>query len=117
MIINEAFKKLQADLPAAERIQRVCVYGGASEGQWDGYVDAAKRLGEVLGEAGLDVGYGGGRTGMMGAMADGALAKDAHVIGGIPEFLDHVEVGLGQIPFILEPAARRCSAAATVLSR
>ena len=93
MIINEAFKKLQADLPAAERIQRVCVYGGASEGQWDGYVDAAKRLGEVLGEAGLDVVYGGGRTGMMGAMADGALAKDAHVIGVIPEFLDQVEVG------------------------
>ena len=93
MIIKEAFTKLQADLPAAERIQRVCVYGGASEGQWDGYVDAAKRLGEVLGEAGLDVAHGGGRTGMMGAMADGALAKDAHVIGVIPDFLDQVEVG------------------------
>lgn len=93
MIINEAFKKLQADLPAAERIQRVCVYGGASEGSWDGYTDAARRLGEVIGEAGLDVVYGGGRTGMMGAMADGALEKDAHVIGVIPEFLDQVEVG------------------------
>ena len=81
MIINEAFKKLQANLPAAERIQRVCVYGGASEGSWDGYTDAARRLGEVIGEAGLDVVYGGGRTGMMGAMADGALEKDAHVIG------------------------------------
>ena len=93
MIINEAFKKLQADLPAAERIQRVCVYGGASEGSWEGYVDAARRLGEVIGLAGLDVVYGGGRTGMMGAMADGALAKDAHVIGVIPDFLDQVEVG------------------------
>lgn len=93
MIINEAFKKLQANLPAAERIQRVCVYGGASEGSWDGYTDAARRLGEVIGEAGLDVVYGGGRTGMMGAMADGALEKDAHVIGVIPEFLDQVEVG------------------------
>ena len=84
MIIKEAFTKLQADLPAAERIQRVCVYGGASEGSWEGYVDAARRLGEVIGLAGLDVVYGGGRTGMMGAMADGALAKDAHVIGVIP---------------------------------
>ena len=93
MIIKEAFTKLQADLPAAERIQRVCVYGGASEGSWEGYVDAARRLGEVIGLAGLDVVYGGGGTGMMGAMADGALAKDAHVIGVIPDFLDQVEVG------------------------
>ena len=93
MIVKEAFKKLQAELPAAERIERVCVYGGASEGYWDGYVDAARRLGEVIGQAGLDVVYGGGRTGMMGAMADGALSKDAHVIGVIPNFLDKVEVG------------------------
>ena len=93
MIVQEAFKKLQAELPAAERIERVCVYGGASEGNWDGYVDAARRLGEVIGQAGLDVVYGGGRTGMMGAMADGALSKDAHVIGVIPNFLDKVEVG------------------------
>ena len=93
MIVKEAFKKLQAELPAAERIERVCVYGGASEGNWDGYVDAARRLGEVIGQAGLDVVYGGGRTGMMGAMADGALSKDAHVIGVIPNFLDKVEVG------------------------
>ena len=34
MIIKEAFTKLQADLPAAEQIERVCVYGGASEGSW-----------------------------------------------------------------------------------
>ncbi|MGB1160850.1 MAG: TIGR00730 family Rossman fold protein [Alphaproteobacteria bacterium] len=93
MIVKEAFKKLQAELPAAERIERVCVYGGASEGNWDGYVGAARRLGEVIGQAGLDVVYGGGRTGMMGAMADGALSKDAHVIGVIPNFLDKVEVG------------------------
>lgn len=93
MIVKEAFKKLQAELPAAERIERVCVYGGASEGNWDGYVDAARRLGEVIGQAGLHVVYGGGRTGMMGAMADGALSKDAHVIGVIPNFLDKVEVG------------------------
>jgi len=93
MIVKEAFKKLQAELPAAERIERVCVYGGASEGNWDGYVDAARRLGEVIGQAGLDVVYGGGRTGMMGAMADGALSKEAHVIGVIPNFLDKVEVG------------------------
>ena len=93
MIVKEAFKKLQAELPAAERIERVCVYGGASEGNWDGYVDAARRLGEVIGQAGLDVVYGGGHTGMMGAMADGALSKDAHVIGVIPNFLDKVEVG------------------------
>ncbi len=93
MIITEAFKKLQADLPAAERVERVCVYGGASEGSWEGYATAARRLGEVLGLAGLDVVYGGGRTGMMGAMADGALEQDAHVIGVIPDFLDKVEVG------------------------
>lgn len=93
MLIKQAFEKLQGELPAAEKIERVCVYGGASDGNWNGYEDAARRLGEVIGQAGLDVVYGGGRTGMMGAMADGALSKDSHVIGVIPNFLDKVEVG------------------------
>ena len=47
----------------------------------------------MIGEAGLGLVYGGGQTGMMGAVADGALAAGAHVIGVIPEFLDRVEVG------------------------
>ena len=93
MLLKQAFEKLQSDLPAAEKIERICVYGGASAGQWPGYEGAARRLGEVIGQAGLNVVYGGGRTGLMGAMADGALSQDAHVIGVIPNFLDKVEVG------------------------
>ena len=60
MLIKQAFEKLQGELPAAEKIERVCVYGGASDGNWNGYEDAARRLGEVIGQAGLDVVYGGG---------------------------------------------------------
>ena len=93
MRVEAAFERLQAERPTAEEIERVCVYGGASGGTWAGYETAAGSLGRVIGEAGLGLVYGGGQTGMMGAVADGALAAGAHVIGVIPEFLDRVEVG------------------------
>jgi hypothetical protein len=74
-------------------ITTVTVYAASSQALDRAYVEAAGRLGRVLGDAGLGVVYGGGSTGLMGAMADAALAAGAEVHGIIPEFLTRVERG------------------------
>jgi uncharacterized protein (TIGR00730 family) len=66
---------------------RVCVFCGASPGNEARYVDAARDVGGGLAERGIGVVYGGGRVGLMGALADGALAGGGEVIGVIPQGL------------------------------
>ena len=66
-------------------------YCGASGRVDDVYKEAALRLGEVLGMAGLKVVYGGGRLGLMGLIADGAISQGAHVVGIIPQMLEKFE--------------------------
>jgi uncharacterized protein (TIGR00730 family) len=55
------------------------------------YHDAAVRLGELLAAAGCTIVYGGGAVGLMGSLANGALAKGGKVIGVIPRFMTEVE--------------------------
>jgi len=74
-------------------VKSVTVYAASSQALEPVYIDAAERLGRTLGSAGLRVIYGGGSTGLMGAMADGALAEGAEVLGIIPKFLTRVERG------------------------
>ncbi|MCC5865241.1 MAG: TIGR00730 family Rossman fold protein [Wenzhouxiangella sp.] len=74
-------------------IQRVTVYAASSQALDKDYISAAARLGKCLAEAGLKVIYGGGSHGLMGAMADAALAAGGEVHGVIPEFLTKVEKG------------------------
>ena len=74
-------------------VSRVTVYASSSNALAESYYDAARRLGSVLGTAGLDIVYGGGGVGLMRAMADSALAQGAHVHGVIPDFLNTVEHG------------------------
>lgn len=74
-------------------IKTVTVYAASSRALDSMYVDAAARLGEALGRIGYRVVYGGGSHGLMGAMADAALAHGAQVHGIIPEFLTRVEAG------------------------
>jgi uncharacterized protein (TIGR00730 family) len=74
-------------------IRTVTVYAASSQALDADYVDAAARLGTVLARTGYRVVYGGGGHGLMGAMADAALAAGAEVHGIIPEFLTRVEVG------------------------
>ena len=78
---------------APENIQRVTVYASSSGALPPAYYEAAEQLGTLLGQAGLDIIYGGGGCGLMGAMADRALAEGAHVHGIIPDFLNTVEHG------------------------
>jgi uncharacterized protein (TIGR00730 family) len=68
-------------------VRRVCVFCGASRGRAAAYAAAARQFGAVLAGRGLGVVYGGGKVGLMGALADGALAAGGEVIGVIPREL------------------------------
>jgi len=70
----------------------VCVYCGSSSQVAQIYKDAATSLGQLLGERGIRVVYGGGRVGLMGLVADAALEKGGEVIGVIPRHIAEFEV-------------------------
>lgn len=65
-------------------MRRVCVFCGSSPGSDPAYLEAARTLGTALGRRGLGLVYGGASVGLMGAMADAALAAGAHATGVIP---------------------------------
>lgn len=68
-------------------IRAVCVYCGSSPGRSDIYRNAGEALGRSLAESGIRLVYGGGTRGIMGAVADGAIAAGGKVTGIIPRFL------------------------------
>ncbi len=71
----------------------VCIFCGSSAGKDAVYADAARETGEILARAGHTLIYGGGNIGLMGIVADAALASGGKVIGVIPDFLMKREVG------------------------
>ena len=73
-------------------IRSVAVFCGSRTGNDPAYRAAAQALGTGLAEAGIRLVFGGGRVGLMGVMADAALAAGGTVIGVIPEFLMRREV-------------------------
>jgi hypothetical protein len=73
-------------------LRSVCVFCGSMPGARREYVGAARELGTWLAQHGIEVVYGGGHIGMMGAVADAALAAGGRVIGVIPEHLMRPEV-------------------------
>jgi hypothetical protein len=70
---------------------RLCVFCGASTGRDGRYVGAARSLGRVLAERGVELVYGGASIGMMGEIADAVLAANGSAIGVIPERLVSAE--------------------------
>lgn len=68
-------------------IGAVAVFCAANPGSDPRHGDAAEAMGRALARAGITLVYGGGRVGLMGRLADGALAAGGHVIGVIPTFL------------------------------
>ena len=68
-------------------MRRICVFCGSSDGVRPAYLELARRMGVTLAERGLETVYGGGNVGLMGAMADAALAAGGRVIGVIPDGL------------------------------
>lgn len=74
-------------------LERVTVYAASSQAVAPEYKNAAARLGSTLAQAGTTIYYGGGSRGLMGAMADAAMAADGRVFGIIPKFLTEIEKG------------------------
>ena len=74
-------------------MKTICAFAGASKGRSPQFYSEAFKLGQMIGTKGHKIVYGGGRTGLMGAFADGALSSGADVIGVIPKFLNNHEVG------------------------
>lgn len=70
----------------------VCVFCGSQVGASQGYQLAARATGEAIARAGLRLVYGGGKVGLMGAIADAALASGGQVIGVIPRTLFDREI-------------------------
>ena len=73
-------------------MKAVCVFCGSSSGAKPVYRDAAITLGREIAERGLRLVYGGGKVGLMGAMADAALEAGGEVVGVIPQALVDEEV-------------------------
>ncbi|HET7103827.1 MAG TPA: TIGR00730 family Rossman fold protein [Terracidiphilus sp.] len=73
-------------------VKRVAVYCGSSRGNDPTFLAEALALGQGLAAAGMGLVYGGANIGLMGAVADAALAGGAEVIGVLPRALSEVEI-------------------------
>jgi uncharacterized protein (TIGR00730 family) len=85
------------DTPAR---RSVCVFCASSNGTMPTFLEAARALGQTIAERGWQLIYGGAEVGMMGALADAALAHGGAVIGVIPHALFEREIahrGLTQL--------------------
>lgn len=70
----------------------ICVYAGSADGLAAEYIDQAYLLGKRLAEEGVRLVYGAGKTGLMGAVADGTLQNGGKVTGIIPESLNQPQL-------------------------
>ena len=96
-------------------LRAICVFCGASAGRDDAYRAAAETVGRALAGRGIRLVYGGGRLGLMGAVADAALAAGGDVIGVIPRGLVDRELahpGLGELVVVETLHERKAQMAA-----
>jgi uncharacterized protein (TIGR00730 family) len=73
-------------------MNRLAVYCGSATPEDSRYLALAREVGETLAARGIGLVYGGGKLGLMGALADGALAAGGEVIGVIPDAMVQAEV-------------------------
>jgi uncharacterized protein (TIGR00730 family) len=74
-------------------MRSVCVFCGSSPGGNPAYLAAAQAMGRQIAGRGLKLVYGGARVGLMGAVADAALAAGGDVVGVLPQALMIKEIG------------------------
>jgi uncharacterized protein (TIGR00730 family) len=79
-------------------MKRICVFSGSSPGASPDYAAAARELGKELVARKLELVYGGGSVGLMGAVAQVVLQNGGNVIGVIPEALAKAEVAYTDLP-------------------
>ena len=73
-------------------MKKICVFAGSSSGKNQNYKLIAKELGQLIAKQNFHLFYGGGNTGLMGAVADSCLEAGGKVTGVIPKFLCEIEV-------------------------
>ena len=78
--------------PTAPKLRSLCVFCGSQTGFDPVYAAAATALGQALAAHGTDLVFGGGRVGLMGAIADAVLAGGGKIVGVIPGFLKDKEL-------------------------
>ncbi|MBU5487837.1 TIGR00730 family Rossman fold protein [Clostridium sp. MSJ-8] len=83
---------------------KICVYGAAREEINEIYKIEAEALGRLIGERGHTLVFGGGRYGMMGAVARGVKEKCGHIIGVSPEYIQAKQSILEDCDEIFSPA-------------
>jgi uncharacterized protein (TIGR00730 family) len=91
-------------------VKNVCVFCGSAPGRRAVYARAARQLGSALAERDLGLVYGGGSIGLMGIVADAALAAGAPVVGVIPRALARREIahhGLTRLEVVPTMHARK----------
>ena len=93
-------------------MKRLAIYCGSATPADPVYIESARMIGRTLAERGIGVVYGGGRLGLMGAIADSALAAGGEVIGVIPQALVDAEVahrGLTELHVVSGMHARKAA--------
>jgi uncharacterized protein (TIGR00730 family) len=91
-------------------MKTVCVYCGSSDKMSDAYLQSARQMGAAIARRGFTLAYGAGCTGMMGAVADGALEAGGEVIGVIPEMFTTpalMHTGLSRLEIVSSMHARK----------
>lgn len=91
-------------------IASVCVFCGSSPGGDPAYMAAARAMGGLIAARGLRLVYGGAKVGLMGAVADGALAAGGEVIGVLPQALTDKEIahtGLSRLEIVASMHERK----------
>lgn len=83
-------------------IRSICVYCGSQPGSNPAYRAAAETLGASMAEHGIDLVYGGGTRGLMGAVAKSVMAAGGKAIGIIPEFLMEKEASRNELGSLSE---------------
>jgi hypothetical protein len=93
-------------------VKSVCVFCGGNPGRNPAYLAAAISLGNELATSGLELVYGGAQVGLMGAVADAAIARGGEVFGVIPEFIAAREIAhLGVTKLVVVPSMHERKAA------
>jgi len=79
------------------KYEKVTVFCAASQNCENIYLNEAQKLGEFLAKTNRTIFYGGGKVGLMGALADAAIKFNGKVIGVIPKFFHDIELGHNKI--------------------
>ena len=92
MLCWRASRRSKCSCPDVLKVRAICVFCGSQPGRRDEYVAAARDTARLLAQGGVELVYGGGHVGLMGALADEALKHGGRVVGVIPQHLMRPEV-------------------------